>query len=295
MTSAIGRPVPGGAQDSSTYSLNPPLEPFTPPPTLSLSIVHKSNMASRIGRRMFSPAFRAASRPRAPAPMRRLAACRGMSSSGAHSSSNSDKAWMIVSGLVFIPTIIYLLSPSARSTPHKAHAASGHGTPHTPSETVISKEEEPAPEPVPEPEPAATPESSSGEVVTDDEGTAVPAEEVKESIARAASDDSPKEAAQAEATSSPSSTPYSEGKPGQTSDSESEFEQAEKRSKEPQTGTVQSEDARGPTDLGEAREKSMQVRTSYIDNGDCDVSASKETDRDGNIQGNQPKQATDKE
>ena len=124
----------------------------------------------------------------------------------------------------------------------------------------------------------------------DDEGTAVPVEEIKESIARAVvrseycspevgfltlgcahphlleksqTDDSPKEAIQAEATGSvpaEPSTPHDNGAPGQTSDAESEWEQVDKPERGVKTGTVQSEGASGPTDLGDAREKSKQVR-----------------------------------
>lgn len=211
-------------------------------------------MASRVGRRIFATALRSASRP-AFRQSGHAAARRGMSSSGAHEhgSSSSDTPWMIASGVVFIPTILYLLSPYSKAAPHQAHAASGHGEPHTPDETVVSQKVESEPEPAPE--------AASGEVVKDDEGTAVPVEEIKESIARAVTDDSPKEAIQAEAMGSvpaESSTPYDNGAPGQTSDAESEWEQVDKPERGAKTGTVQGEGASGPTDLGDAREKSKQ-------------------------------------
>ena len=108
-------------------------------------------------------------------------------------------------------------------------------------------------------------------------------------------DDSPKEAIQAEATGSvpaESSTPYDNGAPGQTSDTESEWEQVDKPERGAKTGTVQGEGASGPTDLGDAREKSKQVRPNLKSLTDGESWRPRaELIRDA--QGQQPKQAAE--
>ncbi|KAI0269793.1 hypothetical protein BC834DRAFT_863391 [Gloeopeniophorella convolvens] len=197
-------------------------------------------MASRLAIRSLSPALRRA----APRQARSLAP-RHMSSSAHGAPKSSDTAWLVGSALVFIPTIGYLLSPSARSKPHQVHSAAGHGEPRAPAENTPSQ---PAPEP-----------TKSGETIADAEGTEVPAEEVKESIEQAVRSNAPKEAAQAEAENA-EATKYDNGAPGQTSEAETDHEQKEKPHDEPKKGTLQSDEDTQPqpTDLSKAREQSKQ-------------------------------------
>ena len=72
--------------------------------------------------------------------------------------------------------------------------------------------------------------------------------------------DSPKEAAQAEAEAA-ESTKYDDGAPGQGSKAETDHEQIDKPHDEPKKGTLQDEgDAEPqPTELGKAREQARQV------------------------------------
>lgn len=167
-------------------------------------------------------------------------------SSGPHGASNgSDTPWIIGSALVFVPTIIYLLSPSAQSNSHEAHSATGHDEPHA--------HEKSAPITPPPPEP-----TKSEATIADAEGTEVPVEEVKASLALAITQDAPKEAAQAEAEAA-ESPKSDDGAPGQTSEAETNHEQSEK----PHDGTPQGdEDAKQPPpDLSEAPEQSTQANT----------------------------------
>jgi len=74
--------------------------------------------------------------------------------------------------------------------------------------------------------------------------------------------DSPKEAAQAEVEKA-ESTKYDDGAPGQDSEAETDREQIERPHAEPKKGTVQDDEDAGPrpTDLGKAREQqTTQVR-----------------------------------
>ncbi|KAI0044420.1 hypothetical protein FA95DRAFT_1574490 [Auriscalpium vulgare] len=176
----------------------------------------------------------------------RLVPRRLMSASAHAPKASTDTPWLIGSALVFIPTIGYLLSPAARDTPQKAHAAGGHGSPKVPAETVPH---------------------SSEPVTTDDEGTAVSASDVKSSISKAVNEDSPKEAASTEAAGLPeaadtssSSEKYHDGAPGQTADSEGAHEQKEKPHEEPKLGTVQNEDdtSAKPVSQGAPRELSKK-------------------------------------
>lgn len=197
-------------------------------------------MASRIGARAFAPALRRVVHRRAEGVARR------QFSSGPHGASNgSDTPWIIGSALVFVPTIIYLLSPSAQSNSHEAHSATGHDEPHA--------HEKSAPITPPPPEP-----TKSEATIADAEGTEVPVEEVKASLALAITQDAPKEAAQAEAEAA-ESPKSDDGAPGQTSEAETNHEQSEK----PHDGTPQGdEDAKQPPpDLSEAPEQSTQANT----------------------------------
>ncbi|KAI0283935.1 hypothetical protein BGY98DRAFT_949637 [Russula aff. rugulosa BPL654] len=161
-------------------------------------------------------------------------------SANAHSApKSSDTAWMIGSALIFIPTIGYLLSPSARSKPHHAHNATGHGQPHAPAENTSTAPQ--APEPI-----------KNEETIADDEGTEVPAEQVKASIIQAVTQDSPAEAAQAEAEMT-ESTKNEDGAQGKASEAETDREQIEKSQAE-----AEGQEGR-PTDLGKAREQTKQA------------------------------------
>ncbi|KAH9065456.1 hypothetical protein EDB87DRAFT_1679925 [Lactarius vividus] len=196
-------------------------------------------MASRLGARAFAPALRRVVHRRAEGVARR------QFSSGAHGASDSsDTPWIIGSALVFVPTIIYLLSPSAQSSSHKAHSTTGHNDPHA--------HEKSAPKTPP------TKPTKSEATFADAEGTEVPVEEVKASLAQAVTQDAPKEAAQAEAEAA-ESPKSDDGAPGQTSEAETNHEQSEK----PHNGTPQGdEDAKQPpSDLGEAPEQSTQAST----------------------------------
>ncbi|TFY78963.1 hypothetical protein EWM64_g5054 [Hericium alpestre] len=155
----------------------------------------------------------------------------------------------IGSAAIFGPTIAYLLSPASRKPgPHVVHTISGHGEPKAPAETVESQ-----PEPMAESE-AAQPESIPEETVTDDEGTAVSAKEVAESAAQAVAFDPPTEASEAEVKGET----FDAGNPGQDAEAEKKPDQTEKAHDDPKSGTVQSPDATGPTDLGAARQQSKE-------------------------------------
>jgi len=201
-------------------------------------------MAFRLGARSLTPALRrvAHRQGRIAAPTRR------QFSSTAHSASNSgDTTWMIGSALVFIPTIVYLLSPSARSKPHQAHSAAGHGEPHAPAENT------------PKAPPPVEPTKNEG-TIADADGTEVPVEEVKASITQAITQDAPKEAAQAEVETA-ESTKFNDGAPGQTSDAETDHEQKTRPHAESKKGTLQGDGDMEPrpTDLGKAREQTTKA------------------------------------
>ncbi len=115
--------------------------------------------------------------------------------------------------------------------------------------------------------------------VTDDEGTTVSAKDVDASVKQASvrtlilnsysarsdhtpeqDSDSPADAQRAEEHDAK----FSQGAPGQTAEAETEHEQKEKPGSS-HSGTVQSEGDSGPTDLGDAREKSkVRVATAYL-------------------------------
>ncbi|KAI0004558.1 hypothetical protein BJV74DRAFT_808124 [Russula compacta] len=202
-------------------------------------------MALRMGARSLAPALRRVAYRQA-----RTVAPRQFSSSAHSASKSSDTPWIIGSALVFVPTVVYLFSPSARSKPHQAHSATGHGNPHAPAENTPT----PAPLPV---EP-----TKNEDTIADAEGTEVPAEEVKASIVQAVTQDSPKEAAQAEAESAESAK-SDDNAPGQASEAETETnsEQVKKPHAEPEKDRAQDDkDAQSrPTDLGEARKQTTQV------------------------------------
>ncbi|KAK0464347.1 uncharacterized protein EV420DRAFT_1037681 [Desarmillaria tabescens] len=155
--------------------------------------------------RAFTSSLRATLRRTA---LNRVAApsCKRFNSTHASSGRSSDTPWIIGSAVVFGPLFLYLLAPDGKKKDHH-HAKSEH----KPEPVVEEKEAETQAEPEPEPEapaPAAeesTPEPAEAEpaaettsepaTITDDEGTPVSAEEVKESIQQAEASDAPKEAA----------------------------------------------------------------------------------------------------
>ncbi|KAK0504153.1 hypothetical protein EDD18DRAFT_489234 [Armillaria luteobubalina] len=137
--------------------------------------------------------------------------CKRFNSTHAPSAGSSDTPWIIGSAVVFGPLLAYLLKPDGKKKDHH-HAKSEH----KPEPVVEEKEAEPEPEPevpapvaeesTPEPpaeaEPAAETTSapaaetaSETATITDDEGTPVSAEEIKQSIQQAEASDAPKEAA----------------------------------------------------------------------------------------------------
>ncbi|KAI6122513.1 hypothetical protein EDD16DRAFT_1571296, partial [Pisolithus croceorrhizus] len=87
------------------------------------------------------------------------------SSHAGHSSDGNEKYWRIGAALTFGPALLYLLSPAARKTAHK----------HT-IEHIHEHEVEPV---------SATAAHTGEPPMTDDEGTEVTGEEIKESIERA--------------------------------------------------------------------------------------------------------------
>jgi len=183
-------------------------------------------MTFRIGARALAPALRRVANRQAHGSARRQFSS---STHGASNSGSGDTPWLIGSALVFVPTIVYLFSPSARSDSHKAadHDAHAKSAPKTP----------PPPEP-----------TESEVTIVDAEGTEVPVEEVKDSLTQAVMQDAPKEAAQAEADAAESP---------ETSEAETENEQSEK----PQAGTPQSDEETNspPPDLSDAPEQSTEA------------------------------------
>ncbi|KAF9646050.1 hypothetical protein BDM02DRAFT_319882 [Thelephora ganbajun] len=149
-------------------------------------------MASR-ATRYLAPVFRSGFRSSRTA--FRASARRGMSTTSSPSTQSSDLPWVIGSGLVFVPTIAWILS----SGKGKGHAHHGSEVPEEHvkvAEEVKEALEEPVPEsiaaeptsePVPEEKPAeTTPESSATEsVVSDDDGVVISKEDLEESINRA--------------------------------------------------------------------------------------------------------------
>ncbi|KAK0487603.1 hypothetical protein IW261DRAFT_1589916 [Armillaria novae-zelandiae] len=153
--------------------------------------------------RAFTSSLRAALRRPA---LNRVAvpSCKRFNSTHAPSAPSSDTPWIIGSAVVFGPLLLYLLKPDGKKTDHH-HAKSEH----KPEPVVEEKEaeapapaaEESAPEPPAEAPAAETTSAPAAETasetatITDDEGTPVSAEEVKESIQQAEASDAPKEAA----------------------------------------------------------------------------------------------------
>lgn len=135
-----------------------------------------------------------------------------MATNTSQSTQSSDMPWIIGSGLVFVPTVAWILS-SGKGDKHVHHspkASTEHGkttvkdTPNEPVPEPVAVT--PAPEPVPEEKPAepALEPSASESVVSDDDGVVVSNEEVEESINKALDADVPKEAKIAEANEAPS-------------------------------------------------------------------------------------------
>ncbi|KAI8994231.1 hypothetical protein BD414DRAFT_481827 [Trametes punicea] len=228
-------------------------------------------MASRaFSRRLLAHAFpvpapaRAAARPAA----RRLA-----STSVEHGAKqSSDMPWMIGSALVFGPIAVYLLSTQGKEKgkhlADKHHAAAAAA--HAPSEELLKdsapkeedKEEQPpaeaappAEEEAPKEEPAEQSDSSDGKLhgapaMTDSEGNTASAEEIDASMKQAFKANIPEDAQRAEEQDAK----FASGAPGQTAEAETKPDQKEKPGR-PHTGTLQSDEDSGPTNMGDAREK----------------------------------------
>ncbi|KAJ8468501.1 hypothetical protein ONZ51_g9604 [Trametes cubensis] len=200
-------------------------------------------MASRaFSRRLLSSALRAPARPAG----RRFAS----TSSGHGAKQSSDTPWMIGSALVFGPIAAYLLTSQGKDK--GKHAADAHhgkaAKAHAPSEELEpAKDEQPAEQS--EQEPAS--ESSDGKLhgapaMTDSEGTTASAEEINASM---------KQAFRAEEQDDK----FSQGAPGQTEEAETKPDQKEKPGKS-HTGTLQSDEDSGPTNLGDAREQAKSEK-----------------------------------
>jgi len=140
-----------------------------------------------------------------------------MATTTSPSTKSSDMPWIIGSGLIFVPTVAWILS-SGKGEKHAHPTPKGSKENTNVAEEVkeSSKEHSPepvtseqTPEPVSEEEPAeAAPESSTSEsAVSDDEGVLVSKEEVEESINKAVDADVPKEAKAAESTEATSPEP----------------------------------------------------------------------------------------
>ncbi|KAG7445813.1 uncharacterized protein BT62DRAFT_994735 [Guyanagaster necrorhizus] len=150
--------------------------------------------------RAFTSSLRATLRRTA---LNRVAApsCKRFNSTHAPSGRSSDTPWIIGSAVVFGPLFLYLLAPDGKKDHH--HDKSEHKSEPAVEEKEVETEPEPeapaaaeesSPEPPAEAAPVAETTSESA-TVTDDEGTPISAEEVKESIQRAEVSDAPKEAA----------------------------------------------------------------------------------------------------
>jgi len=201
-------------------------------------------MSLRVAARSLKPTLHRAAYQHA-----RTVAHRQFASNSHNAPEGNDTAWIIGSALVFIPTIGYLLSPSAHSKPHQAHSATGHGKPHAPAENTPTGAAPPPPPPPAEP-------TKNEETIADAEGTEIPVEEVKASVVQAVTHDAPKEAAQAEAETA-ESTKDDDGASSQNSEAETDREQTDKPHDEPKKDTVHNAESR-PTELGKAQEKAVQ-------------------------------------
>ncbi|KAI0693213.1 hypothetical protein BC835DRAFT_1089329 [Cytidiella melzeri] len=180
----------------------------------------------------------------------RQAPRRAMSSSS-HGTQGSDRIWIIGSALIFGPAAAYLLSPSAQS---KAHDAQQHSLPkHKASEP----ENAPVPATPPPQEHAPAEPSPEPSVITDDEGNTASSDEVADSINKSVDNDSPKDAYAFEAGEQKETGGAASGDKAiseKAESPESGHVQSEKPSSEKDTsGTLQSKEDSGPSDIGDAR------------------------------------------
>ncbi|RPD77579.1 hypothetical protein L226DRAFT_568624 [Lentinus tigrinus ALCF2SS1-7] len=226
-------------------------------------------MASRLARRAFANSVRPAARVSAPVG-RRFAS----TTAGHVAKESSDMPWIIGSALVFGPVIAYLLTPTAKS---KASHAAEHKHAKAGISAVPNEVDAPAPKSdvdasatqaivsdSPKDAQAAEEASFSDSAVssedgkvhgspelTDSEGTTVSAEEVDASMKQAFDANLPVDAQRAEE----GEDKYASGAPGQTEEAETDHEQKEKPGRA-HTGTLQTDDHSGPTNLGDARQAS---------------------------------------
>ncbi|KAF9805165.1 hypothetical protein IEO21_09184 [Rhodonia placenta] len=199
-------------------------------------------MATRLGRRFISQVARPTARVARTvnATGRR---CMSTAEHGAHP-TGSDTPWMIGSALVFGPALIYLLYPSSKKSSHTAaHTHGAHDEHHEKQEPEAPAEQEETQEEAPASE-------EKQDSVTDADGETVSGEEVKESIQQAASNDLPPDAQAQEEQDAK----FSSGSPGMTSEAESKPDQKEEPQTQSHTGTLQSDEDSGPTNIGDARQ-----------------------------------------
>ncbi|KAI0357502.1 hypothetical protein OH77DRAFT_1450959 [Trametes cingulata] len=202
-------------------------------------------MASRaFSRRLFAQSLRA----RAAAPRPAAAGRRFASSEVAHEAKqSSDLPWMAV----------YLLTSSGKQKGH--HAADVHhakaGKAHSPSEQLINEGTLTASGEKSSAESESESAPDDGKVhgapaMTDSEGNTASAEEIDASMKQAFKANMPEDAQRAEEKDSQ----FAEGAPGQTAEAETKPDQKEHPGSS-HTGTLQSDDDSGPTNMGDARAK----------------------------------------
>ncbi|KAH9948869.1 hypothetical protein B0H21DRAFT_205986 [Amylocystis lapponica] len=204
-------------------------------------------MNSRVGRRLLSQVVR----PNVRIAGRNAGARQRLMSTAEHGEAKqgSDTPWMIGSAVIFGPAFIYLLSPSSKKASHgSVHA-------HKPASAPPPvKDDEGTEVPAAGVEDAQVSEEqqpSEESPMTDADGEKISGDEVKESMKQAFNEDSPQDAQNEEEEDAK----FNSGSPGQTSEAEINPDQKERPSDKPRTGTLQSDEESGPTNLGDAREK----------------------------------------
>ncbi|KAI0926804.1 hypothetical protein AcW1_007787 [Taiwanofungus camphoratus] len=177
---------------------------------------------------------------------------------------NEVVLFQIGSALIFGPALIYVLSPPSQKAAHDtAHSHKGskgtdgstpfpvkddEGT-EVSAASVETSEQDAFDADAPKDAQAAEEKPSEQAPMTDDEGTSISGEEAKESMKQAFNADAPADA-QAEEEKQGK---YTSGAPGQTAEAESKPDQNEKPSRSAHTGSLQSDEDSGPTNMGDAR------------------------------------------
>ncbi|KIO06156.1 hypothetical protein M404DRAFT_999378 [Pisolithus tinctorius Marx 270] len=163
------------------------------------------------------------------------------SSHAGHGDGGNEKYWRIGAALTFGPALLYLLSPAARKTAHK----------HT-VEHIHEHEAEPA---------SAEAAHTDEPPMTDDEGTAVSGEEIKESIEHAIAEDSPTHAqAHEEEVAASSSASSSQPESVSEGDKAAGPEPDSDTTQESNPGPAETEDSQNetPTEVRSEPEKPAQ-------------------------------------